>query len=128
MTMENRTSEDLLDDLELTKHEELLLRHLVGLRLPEPRGYWGRFFQTSVTVLRPREAFSALVIVVAIAAAIFYVVWKWPFVSEILGAISLPLLLFTLVISQDRSSRLIRKLYHALERAKVSGQDCPEVP
>jgi hypothetical protein len=68
----------------------------------------------------------ALVIGTAIMAAMFYSARKWPLVDDLLETIVTPLVLFAIMIAlsfgQDQSSRLIRKLYLALEKTKVSGQ------
>jgi hypothetical protein len=112
-----------LDELNLTNQEKRLLVHLVGLCVPEaePKGYWGRFLRVPLNALRPREALWTWIIVAIMTTLFCYSFWKWPIVVDLLGFGGLVMVLISLTVLQDRSSRLIRKLYRALESAKVPG-------
>jgi hypothetical protein len=116
--MDKIDTNKLIEDLKLTKQEERLLRYLAGLGRPEPKGRLDRFLHGP---LGPGGVLLALLLIISVLALLFYPAWRWHFVNDLFKALGLPLLVFSLLFTQRRSHRLIKKLYLALRECESSG-------
>ena len=128
--MEDARVDALLADLELTKQEEGILRHLAGHARPAPKGFWGRALGAPLSTLKTGEALLILGGVVLITSMILYLfVFQWPELRDVLVLIALVLGCSTAVVRQGHSDRLSLKLYRALEKARASAPEIrPEPP
>lgn len=116
-------AEPLIESLDLTRMEELQLRHIAGLGHPQPKTRLDRLLYTS---LSGEQAVLAFLVAIGFLAALSFGAWKlsttFRTLSEILGVFIVPILLLSFLLGERASKRLILKLYRALEKERASNR------